>query len=187
MSSFGTAFVIDVAPEGDLTEIAAVLNAREAFPVASQLDSGWTRVRAGLRDIEQLDLIEWIAVSAGSCRVAVAQDNDEYGALWVVLAVEDGVVRTVHRRYILNADPYRRRQVRRALRDFAGRDPRAEDVAGPEAAAAAAELFGVDRSRMLEAELDSVWAFQKIGVVAGPFPWWDALGLPWDAVGEPLR
>jgi hypothetical protein len=187
MSTFGTAFVIDVAPGGDLTEIAAVLNAREAFPLAERLDSGWTRVNAALRDIEQLDLIERLAVSAGTCRAAVAQDNDEYGALWVVLAVHEGVVRTVHRRYILNADPYRRREVRRALRDFEGRDPRAEDVAGPEAAAAAADLFGVDRNRMLEAELDSVWAFQKIGVVAGPFPWWDALGLPWEAAGEPLR
>ena len=187
MSTFGTALVIDVAPGGDLTEIAAVLNAREAFPLAEQLASGWTRVHAGLRDIEQLDLIERIAVSAGTCRVAVAQDNDEYGALWVVLAVLDGEVRTVHRRYILNADPYRRREVRRALRDFEGRDPRAQDVAGPEAAAAAADLFEVERQRMLEAELDSVWAYQKIGVVAGPFPWWDALGLRWDAVGEPLR
>ena len=187
MSTFGTALVIDVAPGGDLAEIAAVLNAREAFPLVEQLESGWTRVNAGLRDIEQLDLIERIAVSAGTCRAAVAEDNDEYGALWVVLAVDDGAVRTVHRRYILNADPYRRRQVRRALRDFEGRDPRAEDVAGPEAAAAAADLFEVDRNPMLEAELDSVWAYQKIGVVAGPFPWWDALGLDWQGAGEPLR
>jgi hypothetical protein len=187
LSTFGTALVIDVAPGGDLREIASVLNAREAFPMVEQLHSGWTRVNAGLRDIEQLDLIERLAVSAGTCRVAVAQDNDEYGALWVVLAVHDGEVRTVHRRYVLNADPYSRREVRRALRDFKGRDPRNADVAGPEAAAAAADLFEVDRQPMLEAELDSVWAYQKIGVVAGPFPWWDALGLPWDGAGEPLR
>ena len=142
---------------------------------------------AGLPDVGQLDLIKRMVVSAGNCRVAVAEDNDEFGALWVVLSVTDGLVQTVHRRYVLNADPYRRRDVRRALRALDGMDPRTEDVAGPAAASAAADLFEVDRRPMLEAELDSVWAFQQIGVVGGPFPWWEALRLPWEGVGEPLR
>lgn len=187
MSTFGTTLAIDVAPEGELSQVAAVLNARGSVPLAARLDSGWTRVTAGLPDVGQLGLIRLMAVSAGTCRVAVAEDNDEFGALWVVLSVKDGLLQTVHRRYILNADPYRRREVRRALRELDGVDPRTEDVAGPAAAAAAADLFEVDRRPMLEAELDSVWAFEKIGVVAGPFPWWRALRLPWGGVGEPLR
>ena len=187
MSTFGTALVIDVAPEGDVAGLAVVLNTRDSCPRSAQTDSGWTRVSAGLPEIGQLDLIKRMAVSAVTCRVAVAEDNDEFGALWVVLSVNNGLVQTVHRRYILNADPYRRREVRRAVRALDGMDPRTEDVAGPAAAAAAADLFEVDRGPMLEAELDSVWAFQQIGVVGGPFPWWKALRLPWGGVGEPLR
>lgn len=187
MSTFGTALVIDVAPGSELSEIAALLNTRKGFPRAVALQSGWTRVSAFLPDVGQLDLITRLGVSAGTCRIAVAEDNDEYGALWVVISVSGGVPETVHRRYILNADPRRRREVRRALRDFEGSDPRVEDVAGPGAAAAAADLFEVDRHLMLEAERDSVSAYREIGVVAGPFPWWDALGLVWGGEGEPLR
>ncbi|MGZ8742533.1 MAG: hypothetical protein ACXWXO_06400 [Nocardioides sp.] len=43
-------------------------------------------------------------------------------------------------------------------------------MAGPEAAPEAADLFEVDRQPMLEAELDSLWAYQKIGVVAARSP-----------------
>ena len=187
MSTFGTAIVIDVAPGSELSEIAAVLNARDAFPCAVELESGWTRVSAFLPDVGQLDLIKDLSVSAGTCRVAVAEDDDEFGALWVVLSVRDGVVETVHRRYILNADPNDPAEVEAALQDLDGVDPRTEDVAGPGAAQAGADLFEVEQAPMLEAELESAWAFEQIGIVGGPFPWWDALRLPWGGVGEPLR
>ncbi|HLN77480.1 MAG TPA: hypothetical protein VK204_10585 [Nocardioidaceae bacterium] len=187
MSTFGTALVIDLAPGSEVSEIAAVLNARVAYPRAIELESGWTRVSAFMPDVGQLDLIKDMSVSAGTCRVAVAEDNDEFGALWAVLSVRDGVVETVHRRYVLNADPTDPGEVEAALQDLDGVDPRAEDVAGPGAARAAADLFEVEQARMLEAELESTWAFEQIGVVGGPFPWWDALRLHWGGVGESLR
>lgn len=91
-----------------------------------------------------------MSVSAGNCRVAVAEDNDEFGALWVVLSVRGGVVETVHRRYILNADPTDFGEVEAALQDSDGVDPRNAEAAGPVAAQRAADLFEVEQARMLE-------------------------------------
>jgi hypothetical protein len=32
---------------------------------------------------------------------------------------------------------------------------------------------------VVAAEAGSATAFEEIGVAGGPFPWWDALQLPW--------
>ena len=188
MSTFGTALVVDIAPGGELRGIAAALDTLQSFPVAHELESGWTRVVAGTSEIETLARVEVMLVSGGTCRAAVAEDYDEYGALWVVLSAHGGKVRTVHRRYVLNADPRRRRQVRAAIRSLDGIDPRDEDVAGEPAAASAAELFDVRPGPMVEAERSSGDAYKGIGTVGGPFPWWSALGLPWpgESIGRPL-
>ncbi|HSE07719.1 MAG TPA: hypothetical protein VLB29_03550 [Nocardioidaceae bacterium] len=179
MSTYGTALVFDVAPEGSVGAVMALLGARDPHATTLETGSGWTRVTAFLADVGQLALVEHAATSAGRCRVAVAEDNDEYGALWVVLSASEGRVTTVHRRYVLNADPHDPSDVATALRDLDWIDPREVDVAGADAAAAAAELFEVDPDVMVAAERDSDSAFKEIGVVGGPFPWWDALGLPW--------
>ena len=189
MSTFGTSLVVDVAPGGELRGIAAGLKALRSSPVvAHELASGWTRVVAATSDIETLATIKVMLTSGGTCRAAVAEDNDEYGALWVVLSAHEGKVRTVHRRYVLNADPRRRLQVRAAIRSLDRIDPRAEDVAGEPAAASAAELFDVAPGPMVEAERSSGDAYKGIGTVGGPFPWWSALRLPWpdEATGRPL-
>ena len=95
----------------------------------------------------------------------------------------DGVARTVHRRHLLNADPRNRRQVRQALKGFDRRgrayDPRADDVAGPQALADVALLFDADPALVLAAEVRAETAFEQMGTVGGPFPWVDALGLVW--------
>ena len=190
MSTFGTALVVDVAPGGELRGIAAALNALRSSPaVAHEMESGWTRVVAATADIETLAQVKVMLMSSGTCRSAVAEDYDEYGALWVVLSAHEGRVRTVHRRYVLNANPRRRLQVRAAIRSLDGIDPRAEDVAGEPAAVSAAELFDVPPGPMVEAERSSGDAFKGIGTVGGPFPWWNALWLPWpgEANGRPLR
>jgi hypothetical protein len=179
MSTFGTALVIDVAQGGGLSEVVAALDSLDGLPVIAETDSRWVRVSAFLPDVGRLALVERVISGAGECRAAVAEDNDEYGALWVVLAARDGLVRTVHRRYVLNADPRRRRAVAAAIRSLDGIDPRKEDVAGEPAAASAAELFDVAPGPMVEAERGSDGLYRSIGVVGGPFPWWDALGLRW--------
>jgi hypothetical protein len=84
----------------------------------------------------------------------------------------------VHRRYVLNADPADKQEIADALSDL-GSDPRSADIAGPRAAAAAAAMFGVPAEPVVAAEAGSATAFEGIGVAGGPFPWWDALQLPW--------
>ncbi len=169
MSTYGTALVLDV-PSGS--------DAGPWTGEVSDLGSGLTRLVAFSPDIEQMEAVGAVLAAAGSGRAAVAEDHDEYGALWAVPAAEDGAVRTVHRRYVLNADPDDAREVAAAVEDH-GTDPRTADVAGEAAAARAAALFGVDAAAMVQAERSSGSAYLALGTVGGPFPWWDALGLPW--------
>ena len=148
------------------------------------VESDWVRLTTYLTfAIELLDPITALLESAGEARAVIAEDNDEYGACWVVLAVEGGVARTVHRRYVLNADPRSRRDVKHALRDFVQggqlKDPRADDVAGARAAVEAALLFGAEPGAVINAETGSVTAFEGLGVVGGPFPWLEPMGLTW--------
>jgi hypothetical protein len=179
VSSFGTVYVVDTARGADTSPLEARLAAAGHDLFRLTMPDGWTRVTGATADVGQTELLEHVVSSAGNARAAVAEDNDEYGALWLVLEGRDGRVRTVHRRYILNADPQDPEQVSLALQDLAPEDPRSRDVAGDSAAAAAARLFGTDTGAMRRAEAASVTAFQELGIVGGPFPWWDALALTW--------
>jgi hypothetical protein len=175
---------VDVHRAGSLNDIldgvAALGGASWIAPVAGP----WQRVTAAYGEIMQVGTVAgWIAL-AGMARAAIAEDYDEYGALWVVLANEGRGVRTVHRRYVLNADPSDPADVALAVADIGGVDPRAQDLAGPEAAVDAAVLFDVEPAAMLAAEAASDRAYREIGVVGGPFPWWRALCLPWPQEGS---
>lgn len=176
MSTYGTAVALDLGPDADVEGVRGVLAAWSAWE--RPLGEGWTRFTLASREIDQVDEVRAQLVIAGTGCAAVAEDHDEYGALWVVLAARPGELRTVHRRYVLPADPADPRAVRLAVASH-GVDPRAHDVAGPEAAREAAAMFGVDPAPVLAAEADSGRAVEGIGVVGGPFPWWDALGLTW--------
>jgi hypothetical protein len=149
---------------------------------------GLTRMVVALEAIEQLERFSSLLGSLGTGRAAVAEDNDEFGAAWTVLSAENGSVTTVHRRYVLNANPGKRAEIAEAVQDLGGIDPRAQDVAGEHAAAAAADLFGVDPRPLIDAEKRSNHAWEELGTVGGPFPWWSALQLPWPGphAGEPV-
>ena len=192
MSTYATTVWIDVPPAGPVARVAEGLDAlREPSwgdadePVVwIDAETEWIRLSAYLVfRVELVDQVADLLASAGRGRAAIAEDCDEYGARWVVLAVEDGIVRTLHRRYVLNADPHKPREVRRALRSLAVdgevRDPRDDDVAGVGAATEAALLFEVDPRPMIDAEATSDRAFERIGLVGGPFPWLGAVGLVW--------
>ena len=74
------------------------------------------------------------------------------------------------------------RSVRRSRASTVGGrayDPRADDVAGPQALADVALLFDADPALVLAAEVRAETAFEQMGTVGGPFPWVDALGLVW--------
>ena len=177
MSTYGTAFVLDVPgsfapPVPDMVRRSARQGFRTVAP------DGWHRTVAYLDDIELVDeLLAWLQTTTGG-RLAVAEDNDDFGALWVVARAVGGKVETVHRRYVLNADPADSDEVADALAEL-DQDPRTLDQAGPAAAEAAAALFGVDPGRVIRAERDSGSAWEEIGTIGGPFPWWSALELPW--------
>jgi hypothetical protein len=182
MSSFGTAFVIDTPP-GVATAIVDQYShehAREAYVLRSA--DGWRRVSAYLDEPGRLNELLELAVSVGTARFVVAEDFDEYGALWAVVTAVDSTARVLHRRWILNADPDDEEAVETAIQDNDG-DPRASDVTGDAALFAVAQLFGVDISRLSDADEESASAWMQIGVIGGPFPWWDALGLPWPEPG----
>ncbi len=189
MSTYGTTVAVDVHPRGDVGAVVAALEGWDGAWRADRPD-GWTRItlHSGFV-IERVDEVAGLLRAAGTGCAAVAEDHDEYGALWVVLAARPGTVRTVHRRYVLNADPHDGADVATALRDHSGRDPREGEVAGPEAVREAAQMFGVDATAALAAEAEYDRLHERLGVVAGPFPWWFALGLAWpgDEAGTPLR
>jgi hypothetical protein len=193
MSTYATAVWVDLRPDGPVARVAEGLaGLRDPLStLGSPAERIWVDVesdRVRLTTyltfaVEMVDRITDLLVSAGEARAAIAEDNDEFGACWVVLAVEGGIARTVHRRYVLNADPRKRRDVKQALRDFVQdgqvQDPRADDVAGAQAAAEAALLFRVEPGPVVNAEAGSVTAFQELGVVGGPFPWREPMGLTW--------
>lgn len=183
MSTYGVAVVVDVHRAGSLDDVLGGVARMGGAAWIAPVDGPWRRVTACFGEIEQVDTVSsWIA-GVGMARAAVAEDYDEYGALWVVLANEGSGVRTLHRRYVLNADPHDPADVAVALADLFGVDPRVQDVAGREAALDAAVLFDVDPAAMLAAEAASDRAYQEIGVVGGPFLWWSALRLPWPQPG----
>lgn len=193
MSTYATTVWVDLRPDGPVARVAEGLAGLRdpssalgspAERIWIDVESDWVRLTTYLTfAIEVIDKITALLESAGEARAAIAEDNDEFGACWVVVAVEGGVARTVHRRYVLNADPRSRRDVRQTLRDFVQdgqlKDPRADDVAGAEAAAQAARLFGVEAGPVVDAEAGSVTAFEGLGIVGGPFPWLEPMGLTW--------
>ncbi len=193
MSTYATTVWVDVRPDGPVSRVAEGLEGlrdpSSALGVPEEriwvdVESDRVRLTTYLTfAIELVDPITAMLVTAGEARAAIAEDNDEFGACWVVLAVDGGIARTVHRRYVLNADPRSRRDVKQTLRDFVQdgevKDPRADDVAGAQAAAEAALLFGVEPGPVVDAEKGSVTAFEELGVVGGPFPWREPMGLTW--------
>lgn len=191
MSTYGTAVVIDVPDDAGLDVAVALLQSADSTTdgapprgdyYATSAPDGWRRVTAYVYQPGLFEQFPFVLPLLGTARVASAEDFDEFGALWIVVAVENGVPRTVHRRWLFNADPHDPEQVTAAIA-AQGEDPRDQDVAGDEPARAAANVFGIEPTEMIAAERASDQAHQRMGVVGGPFPWWDALALPWPQPG----
>ncbi|KNX38848.1 hypothetical protein [Luteipulveratus halotolerans] len=179
MGTHALAYVVDIEP-GSTFAAPATIAAVTRYLYDEHLAGGWSRHAAYADAPDDWDLLLPAVADAGRARLVVAADFDEYGALWLVASADGGVVREVHRRYVLNADPTDTAAVTAAI-DELGEDPRAEDIAGPDAAGEAAVLFGQPTGPMVQAEAGSASAYQRIGTVAAPFPWWEALGLRWPA------
>lgn len=174
MSSFGAAVVVDV-PTEQADRVAAALTG--LVEPSGEVD-GLARLSGYTDDLERVQDAVALAVSGvEEARAALALDWDEYGAEFQVLSAE-GIV---YRAFVLNADPADPDAVETAVDDHE-EDPRIGDLTGPAAANAAATLFGLDPQPMVQADAtytDTAW--EEIGVIGGPFPWWGALGLEWPA------
>jgi hypothetical protein len=182
MSSFGTALVLDLPPGVECAEFDDLLRGRALVIYSTDAPDGWRRVCAYLEPPGLLDEALQALDGVQSGRLAVAEDFDEYGALWAVVRLDGENPTVVHRRWLLSADSRSPDEVTAALSEF-DEDPRLKDVTSVDALTDAARLFKTDPSRMLSAEEDSVNAWQSMGVIGGPFPWWDALELPWPETG----
>ena len=179
MSTYGTALVLDVPADAHIGVLEEALQAQDGF-ISWHNGAGFQRLAAYMpMKIDQYPLVERLLAWVARGRAAIAEDYDEFGALWMVLEARNGTVRTVHRRYVLNANPRRPWEVKAALASLDGVDPRKDDVPGAAAAAEAAAVFDADERAMVTAERASKRAYRELGVIGGPFPWWTALGLPW--------
>jgi hypothetical protein len=170
VSSYGTAVVVDVPGDAELAVVTRTLTSQIGDTYELAAPDGWRRATAYLHEPGRLDDIAETLKHVRTARAAFAEDFDEYGALWAVISVDAGEVRTIHRRWVLNADPDDAAQVQRAIED-AGEDPRQGDVRGEQAATEAATLFGADPAAMIDAERASESAYKQIGTIGGPFPW----------------
>jgi hypothetical protein len=182
--TYSTVAIIDV--RGDDT-FDAVKDAVRCTAIGSRekpVGDGWRRMIVQFGGIEWVDDIQTWLAAFGVARAAISEDDDEFGAQWVVLAAEGGTVRTVHRRYLLNADPNDPAEVKNVLSDFEDGDPRRGDVAGAPAARAAAALFDQEPGPMVAVERATKRAHGGSGVVQQPLPWWEALALPWLDEGD---
>ena len=194
VSTFGAAIWVDLRPDGPVSQVASgLMRLHGESGMHTPQDVVWVKVESdcvrlttssALED-DLAETIEAMIAPAAWARVAMAEDLDEFGARWTVLAKDAASpgIRVVHRRYILNADPSDPVEVNAALQDFVAdgvlNDPRSDDVGGPEAATQAAEIFGVSPEQVVAAEAASDTAHEELGVVGGPFPWLDPLGLVW--------
>ncbi len=197
MSSYSTALCLDLpagtGPIERYRSLAAHLQTVEGADVAAwstTAGNGFTRivVFAGGATGTEYAVRDWLA-EIGAGRAAIAEDNDEFGARWIVLVAAGPDVRTVHARYLFAVDPTDQAGIRAVIDgDFQGDDPRTEDVSGAAALARLAALYGVPPAEVQAAEAAAGTAYRTMGMMGGPFPWWEALGLPWpeDGAGTPL-
>lgn len=105
-------------------------------------------------------------------RAVVCEDGDEYGVLFQVWRLDPAGSECLYRAYVHDPDE----------------DPEpataARAITGAESAAAAAELYGVDRQVLLDLEDDPSAVSDELGVIGTPFyPWLSHLGLEWPDLG----
>jgi hypothetical protein len=190
MSTYGTSAVLDSPAKAVLNALAKELAADPGADVYwSTAPDGWWRTTVAWEGIEKRARVAELLGRLPEGRAAIAEDHDEFGAEWTVLAVENGEVTVLHRRYVLNADPTDAADVADAISSHDGRDPRAGDVTGETAATAAAVAFGSEAGPMLAAEAAAASSELITGAVGDAFPWWPALGIPWpgEAAGKPVE
>jgi len=176
MSTYATAVLID---SDDLDAMTRVLRSviETAGPGADAntvwaplLRLGPTTLRGAIyQPHAQLDdAAESVLAALRGGRVAVADDFDEYGAAFASWRVDSHTPRLVYRALICPEDD-------ESLRE----DSELPELTGEAAARRLAALWAADVERVLAADPARPALPEELQSVAGPFPWWSALGLAW--------
>lgn len=178
MSTHGTAIIIDTDDAESMTRLLHSVIARAEPDHASSTvwaplqPLGPTTVRGGIYlpgvqiDEEATEILSQLT----SGRVAVADDFDEYGAIFSSWNVDQHAPHLVYRAVICPEGD-----------DSLREDSELPELTGEFAANQLAALWRVDPAtvRAADAQRDSLT--DELEVVGGPFPWWSALGLAWPA------
>lgn len=119
-----------------------------------------------------------LAAGAGAlARGVLGLDHDEYGVEHAVVEGTADGLRRVHHVFVGPDDEGEPELTDLAARPGLHQDPDGT-LPGPDARAAAAELFGVPSARMEAAAERSADAHERLGSVFTPLaPWWDALAV----------
>ncbi|GAA3948418.1 hypothetical protein [Gordonia caeni] len=178
MSTNGLVMLVDLLDEAATDRFRTRFTSAQREHFADELTAALSRVvdrPGGVRlEINAQDMVasgaeERIFRGASRGRAVVCEDADQYGILFQVWKLDPVADSTcVYCAYV----PY------------PGNQPESRSASrvldGPAAAAAAAELYGVDPEAMTAVDDDRTAVSATIGVVGTPFtPWLEALGVTW--------
>lgn len=176
MSTYGTAVLIDTHDTESMTRVLHSIIAlgeprnAEAVVWAPLQQLGPDAARGGIYlPFVQVDESATEVLSGlTDGRVAVADDFDEYGAIFSSWQADHNGARLVYRAVICPEED-----------DSLRAEGELPELTGESAADQLATLWGVDAAAVRAADAQQSALPDKLGVVGGPFPWWSALGLPW--------
>ncbi len=174
MSTYGTAVIADTATceeaeaiTANLQKLAAMTTDRCTLNPVMPVGERWRA--SGYVGMSTSDMIG-IDLFAGvdTARVVIADDFDEFGAMWTAWRVHDAEPVVVYRKYL-------------ALDERAvDTELAAKDYADIDAAFDMAELWGANPTVVAAVEDRFDAMSQSLGIVGTPFtPWLDALDLQW--------
>lgn len=178
MSTYGLVVVADLpdeaAGERMVEQIRAALNAGPGGgpgdDIDYEIDPTDSGVRVGVNIQGQVaDRREaefFTALPDG--RAVICEDGDEYGVVFQVWRLGPDGGQCLYRAYVHDPD------------SEPEPDTAARTTTGPQAAAAATALYGVDAQPFLDLEADPSPVSDELGIIGTPFdPWMNHLNIDW--------
>lgn len=174
MSTYGTAVIADTATceeaeaiTANLRKLAAMTVDRCTLNPVAPVGELWRAsgyIAMSTSEMIGIDLFAGV----DTARVVIADDIDEYGALWTAWRVHNAEPVVVYRKYLA------------ANENAVDTELAAKDRADIDAAADMAELWGVNPTVVTTVEDHFGAMSRSLGIVGTPFlPWLDALDLRW--------
>jgi|GEM_PF-6388604 len=174
MSTYGTAVIADTTTCEEAEAITANMRKLAAMtvdrctlnPVAPVGELWRASGYVAMSTSEMIGADLFAGVDTG--RAVIADDIDEYGAVWTAWRVHDAEPVVVYRKYLAPDEK------------AVDAELAAKDRADPDAALDMAELWGANPTVVAAVEDHFGAMSQSLGMVGAPFqPWLDALELQW--------